>query len=133
MFFGGQFFGGGFYGSTPIPVQPIEQASNWQAHYWLNTKRRTKQDDDDERRALGILPPELESEAEAVVTGAVNAATIDDSGARMFVAMEARQEYEDIYRKAYAAAYVETIIHDRWMADVARVKRRRAIEFLLLH
>lgn len=109
-----------------------EQASNWQAHYWHN-KRRTKQDDDDERRALGILPPELEAEAEAVVMEAVNAATIDDSGARMFVAMEARQEYEDIYRKAYTKAYVETIIHDRWMADVARVKRRRAIEFLLLH
>lgn len=127
----------GLRSTPPVPVvPPEEQASNWQANYWVN-KRRTKADDDEERRRLGILPPEQQEQAEQAVRQAVQASVDvlrgDDPGAAVRAAMEARHAFEDAYRQAFKDAYIEAMVAAQWEIQITRERRRRAVALLLLH
>lgn len=126
------------FGSTPpAPTPPAEeQASNWQANYWVH-KRRTKADEDEERRRLGILPPEQQEQAEQAVREAVDASIAaqkdEDKGRAILALMEARQAFEDAYRQAFKEAYIEEMMLAEWESQITRERRRRAIALLLLH
>ncbi len=123
------------YGEAVAPT-PDDQASNWQANYWVN-KRRTKADEDEERRRLGILPPELAEDAQQAVWEAVQAAVEirrgADEGSALRAAAEARKAFEDAYRQAFKDAYLEEVVAAQWEIQITRERRRRAVALLLLH
>ncbi len=124
------------FGSTPPQPAP-DQPSNWQAHYWVHSKRRTKADEDDERRRLGILPPELAEDAQKAVRDAVQAAVEirhgADEGIALRAAARARKAFEDAYRQAFKDAYIEEMVAAQWEVQITRERRRRAVALLLLH
>lgn len=128
----------GIRSTPPVPVvPPEEQASNWQANYWVHSKRRTKADEDEERRRLGILPPEQQEQADQAVRQAVQASVSvlrgEDQGAAVHAAMAARQAFDDAYRQAFKDAYIHELIAAQWEIQITRERRRRAIALLLLH
>lgn len=128
---------GGVPPVPPAPVVPEEQASNWQANYWVHSKRRTKDDEDEERRRLGILPPEQQAQADMAVREVVQASVDvqrgESTGEALRLAMEARAAFEDAYRKALKDAYTEEFVAAQWELQISRERRRRAAVLLLLH
>lgn len=131
--------------STPIPPTPVvpttDQASNWQADYWKHgsrSKQKRREDDEEERIRLGILPPaerEQADEAVAVVVSAnaaLQAKRITDSEA-VLAKMDAREQYEQAYKAAYQEAYVASVVAEHWKEDLRIATRRRKAVLLLLH
>ena len=126
------------YGETSVQPAPDDQPSNWQANYWVHSKRRTKEDDDEERRRLGILPPLEESAAREVVAEAVKAQAeiareTDRDGENLLAILEARREFGEIYRRAFAEAYAEELIALEWERRMNAERARRAAILLLLN
>lgn len=116
-----------------------DQPSNWQADYWKHrTKKQRKEEDDRQRIELGILPPIEKEEAIQAVNEAVQASTelmagrIEAQNA-VAVALQARMEYDDIYRRVYKDAYVAEIVAQLWEEDIRKTKRKKAAILLLLH
>ena len=134
----------GTAGTPPTPPVPAatDQPSNWQADYW---KRKSKKErDEDERRQrieLGILPPDLQIDAEAAVIDAAtaqanHAAGRIDAPDAIFQQMEARKQYEEAYKQAYKDAYIAEVVAELWKEDmrIAKKARRRKLAIaLLLH
>ena len=119
--------------SVPQPVVPVEEEHgwNWQAHKLF--KHRTKHDDDEERRMLGILPPLLQGEAQEVVQRAVTASqkVIQGETSALLDSLEAREAYSRIYKQAFKEA-TDELISVMWSLEMKREQRRRAY-LLLLH
>jgi hypothetical protein len=120
------------YGSSVAPIPPIDDHGwNWQAHKLF--KHRTKWDDDEERRLLGILPPVLQGEAQQVVQVAVTASqkVVQGETSALLDSLEAREAYTRIYKQAFKDA-TDELISVMWMLEMKREQRRRAY-LLLLH
>lgn len=126
-------------GPALAPITVVEeQASNWQANYWKHkTKKQRELEIREERIRLGILPPELARQAKKAIAQALQAsveatAGSPDPGRNVLAAMEAREKYDDAYRKVYKDAYVGQII-EFWKRDIKREQHRRTLVTLLLH
>lgn len=128
-FFGGDFFAGGFFGRT-VPPTP-DQASNWQANYWKHrSKKQRREDENEQRRALGILP-QLEELAAAAVDASIQVQRGDNSA--LLSAMEAREEAERLLREAMHEEYRAEFLAEVWDNEIKRIRRNRAVALLLLH
>lgn len=107
------------------------QASNWQANYWKHrSKQQRKEDEDAQRRALGILP-ELEELAAVAVEASVQVQKGDHSA--LLAAMEAREEAERLLRETLLDEYRAEFMTQLWDNEIKRIRRNRAISLLLLH
>jgi len=141
-FFNGPFFGKDFFGEQTPTIQPLpEQASNWQAHYWIKS-RRTKEEEElltqAERVRLGILPPELdaiaaESVKEAHMASVELAAQNVTAENAIGVLMQSRQAFEDAYVKAFKEVYTSEMIAKAWADRMKAETNRKAAMLLLLH
>jgi hypothetical protein len=131
---------GGYIPPTP-PVAVSNQASNWQAHYWIKS-RRTKEEEElltqAERVMLGILPPDLdaiaaESVKEAHLASIELAAQNVTAENALAVAMQSRQAFEDAYVKAFKEVYTSEMIAKAWTDRMKAETNRKAAMLLLLH
>lgn len=129
-----------FSQEPPPPIVVTDQPSNWQADYWkYRTKKQRKEDEDEERIRLGILPPREREIADEAVQTAITAsqrivaAKGKEVGAYLLDTLEARQAYDAAYKRSYKEAYVAEVVAENWKADLKRAQRNRAVALLLLH
>lgn len=115
-FFGGQFFAGGFFGSAQE-----QNSGGWEP------RRRTKEDVEEGRRRLGILPPKQEQKALEALTQAAQASiALEKSRTESQAATDAllaQQRAEDLFLKAYLAVYpqlVQSQILETFRIEAAR-------------
>lgn len=119
-------------GAVPPPADEFS-ASNWRL--WIKRRKREREDLEE-----GVLPEELQAQAEAAIAEA-QAAAHEQAMARveserreaLLRAMEAREAFEQAYRDAYGEAYMASIVAELWARDMRRLERRRAAAILLLH
>lgn len=122
---------------VPLRMNLRAKASNWQGKRYAETPIRTKAHDDEERRRLGILPPLEESAAREAVAEAVKAQDAIASGklnpgAQILAIMEARNEFGEIYRRAYSEALAEELIAAEWDRRMQKHRAQMAAIILLL-
>lgn len=123
----------------PAPAGTDDQASNWQANYW---PYRSKADIANlemlERIKLGILPALAREEADQAVREAEEAQRELAAGnvtpeSAIGVQMQARDNYDSVFKAAYKEAYIADAVAEAWRQDMKRANRRRKAAMLLLH
>lgn len=79
------------------------------------------------------LPIEIKKVVIEAVKESVNASFIKNERQHLLSAMEAWETYNEAYKQAYKETYIAETVKQRWLDDLRKEKRNRAIALLLLH
>lgn len=96
-------------------------------------RRWVKKEDEEKEELFEGLIKESEKSVEEVVQASQAISLGAPEGPMLLKAMEARQRYDEIYRKALQDTYVEEMVAEMFKADMLQMRKRMAIILLLLN